>query len=108
MAKAFAAILTNRLSFDSLPWHFEEGDAVEEVPSDAIMYPERSCWGTSLPLSVFASSGSMISNSVIEQTLAGPDAAAHAVFSTHMIDVHLRLERLMFALQDFLNRSGYA
>jgi hypothetical protein len=31
----------------------------------------------------------MISNSVIEQTLAGPDAANHAVFSTQTIDAHV-------------------
>jgi BR serine/threonine kinase len=87
IAKVFVAIHTNRLpGLDDLPWRFGEGAGVGEHATDMARF--------------------MVQGAEVDQALMaqGIDGSA----ATRTIEVSVTLERLMFAIQDFLNRGGLA
>jgi hypothetical protein len=107
MAKVFVAILTGSLpGADTLPWRFGDGDGVEEPATDInqFMFQGTSSWGAQQL--VLSSGESVLGNSVIERTLVAPEADGSD--ATRVIEVSVTRERLVFAIQDFLNRSGIA
>jgi BR serine/threonine kinase len=109
MAKVFVVNLTEGVPLDSLPWKFGERDGNEELPADnsQFMFQGTPAWDSpGVGRALAKLSGSVIGGSMVEPLLGADDP--EAATATRQIEVHVRLERLMFALQDFLDRSGLA
>jgi hypothetical protein len=98
MAKVFVMILTNQLSFDTIPWHSDED-------ADSFMFAGTKDYADWVERRGMKYS---LSNSVIERTLIADDLPSRLCSSAQEIDVFVPLEALMTALQHFLNEHKIA
>jgi BR serine/threonine kinase len=107
MAKIFYLILSNKMSFDHLPWKCDPNP-----PDDSFNY-RFMYQGTTLD--AFEISGgrrsfpaSATGSSIIERTVFSDDAHTYVCNNTTEIEVPVPLESLMVALQDFLTQVHFA
>ena len=126
MAKAFVHMLTQRASFDSLPWNFENSESAES--QDSMVDQKIVLQPRDLMCGVFGSASINDSNvpfykkraphdlslnspeecSIIQRSLLSEEAPTYACNSTREIEVFVGLEPLMTALQDFLKQEHFA
>jgi BR serine/threonine kinase len=105
MAKVFVMILTNQLSFDTIPWHL---DGVAEENADSFMFAGPKDYADWAERRGVGYSLDSFSNSVIERTLIADDLPSRLCSSAQEIEVFVPLESLMTALQHFLNEHKIA
>ena len=124
MAKAFVYMLTKTVSFDSLPWNFEESGTQgiqDSIVDHELVLGSNGMFGGLGSASIDNTSpfyrkrashelslNSMEECSIIERSLLSEEAPTYACNSTREIEVLVGLEPLMTALQDFLTREHFA
>jgi BR serine/threonine kinase len=108
MAKVFVAILTNRLSFDHLPWNTAEANDPDGSPGSPIFFsPDAdglNNWSgrsDSGPLS-----GGSYGGSVTEPLFTAGEPTPPS--TSQEIDSTAEVEWIMGALQPYLSREGFA